>query len=316
MTEPEAQQWMREAAKEYHDRHCPRHANSCADCVIDLMAIIARHAPAAPSQTRQPPRDAEREFLRAAMMKHFSDKLSMDEIGNLIYDVFPVEAAPQTRQSAGFVSDTLYDGPSCTQCGAAMVYKCLSCGNSPELASGRESAESEQNKAAKISETKSQRMTPSLRNEPLATETRQSQWISVSEKLPDIEEEVLVFCSEAREDGGGIFVDHRPGLAGEEWDTAGGNRLTVTHWMPLPAYPDQSQPKQPAETRQSAESWLDAWGQFLLDHLSGEPISQRDTFEAGYKAGVAPAAQKENQTDNWRKRELRRLAKSTKECHP
>lgn len=37
--------------------------------------------------------DADREFLRAAMTKHFSDKLSMDEIGNFIYDVFPAEAA-------------------------------------------------------------------------------------------------------------------------------------------------------------------------------------------------------------------------------
>jgi hypothetical protein len=37
---------------------------------------------------------AEREFLRAAMMKHFSDKLSMDEIGNLIYDVYPAPSTP------------------------------------------------------------------------------------------------------------------------------------------------------------------------------------------------------------------------------
>lgn len=35
----------------------------------------------------------QRETLRAAMMKHFSDKLSMDEIGNLIYDVYPAEPA-------------------------------------------------------------------------------------------------------------------------------------------------------------------------------------------------------------------------------
>ena len=39
--------------------------------------------------------DATREFLRAAMMKHFSDKLSMDEIGNLIYDVYPAEPRPR-----------------------------------------------------------------------------------------------------------------------------------------------------------------------------------------------------------------------------
>lgn len=34
---------------------------------------------------------ADREYLRAAMMKHFSDKLTMDEIGNFIFDVVPVE---------------------------------------------------------------------------------------------------------------------------------------------------------------------------------------------------------------------------------
>ena len=32
----------------------------------------------------------DREILRAIMMKHFSEKLSMDEIGDLIYDVYPI----------------------------------------------------------------------------------------------------------------------------------------------------------------------------------------------------------------------------------
>jgi hypothetical protein len=42
--------------------------------------------------------DADREFLRAAMMKHFSDKLSMDEIGDFIYDVVP-EVAPRVQET-------------------------------------------------------------------------------------------------------------------------------------------------------------------------------------------------------------------------
>jgi hypothetical protein len=45
--------------------------------------------------------DADREYLRAAMMKHFSDKLSMEEIGNFIYEVVPTLADAHTDGGQG-----------------------------------------------------------------------------------------------------------------------------------------------------------------------------------------------------------------------
>lgn len=52
-------------------------------------------------------------------------------------ETFP--AAPvQTGEGStmGFISDQIYSGPSCTLCGAAMQYKCLSCGSTPALVEG------------------------------------------------------------------------------------------------------------------------------------------------------------------------------------
>ena len=65
-------------------------------------------------------------------------------------------------------------------------------------------------------------------------------WIPVEEKLPEKDIKVLVFSPDER--GGGIFVDHRRerirhGYGPLEWDTGDGNRLAITHWMPLPKPP-------------------------------------------------------------------------------
>lgn len=44
------------------------------------------------------------------------------------------------KNAVNFVSDTAYEGPSCTCCGAVMVvqFKCLSCGHTPELSEVKE----------------------------------------------------------------------------------------------------------------------------------------------------------------------------------
>lgn len=67
-------------------------------CIIE-KEIRAMLLPAPPVSRPATPADrperwkvnADREFLRAAMMKHFSDDLSMDRIGDFIYDVYPAD---------------------------------------------------------------------------------------------------------------------------------------------------------------------------------------------------------------------------------
>ena len=69
-----------------------------------------------------------------------------------------------------------------------------------------------------------------------AAEVLRSQWISVKDKLPETEEEVLVFTVSKT---GNVNVDKGYLLNGRFVHRGS---AVVTHWMPLPAPPEEDKP--------------------------------------------------------------------------
>ena len=57
------------------------------------------------------------------------------------------------------------------------------------------------------------------------------QWISVTDRLPEDEEYVLIFTA-----GGSVLLGF---YDSDGWDTLEGYLREVTHWMPLPEAPEE-----------------------------------------------------------------------------
>ena len=70
---------------------------------------------------------------------------------------------------------------------------------------------------------------------------RVAEWISVAERLPKESERVLVFCEDGVSFGffEEIVVDDE---FVNEWHDLLYYPISVTHWMPLPQPPQQSEP--------------------------------------------------------------------------
>lgn len=69
-----------------------------------------------------------------------------------------------------------------------------------------------------------------------------SEWISVEDRLPDAEQDVLCFCTRHSSVGmtvAGLFARSLDDdqLEWMSFETEYETKYTVTHWMPLPAPP-------------------------------------------------------------------------------
>jgi hypothetical protein len=61
-----------------------------------------------------------------------------------------------------------------------------------------------------------------------------SEWISIDDRLPKIAEDVIVFSDDKFQIDIGFFMNNK-------WHSDRGELPTVTHWMPLPKPPEETE---------------------------------------------------------------------------